>query len=215
MATWLTDLSGLFRGIFKGKRKFRSITHDEIRKERLRLEQTEIKLVEEIEAIETEKRQRFARGAAESSQRMQLIEARKFKELDAQAKQKDTQLALISKQIRVVSGLGVLKEKETILSDMGVSSVVGDMDLESLAKYVDSATVNGELQITRLGEILNVLESPDGSTSLGEDDEEVLSVLAAMQETQTEEQAGDTEAPERGLEKAQKALDKNNEDDPI
>jgi hypothetical protein len=201
-------LRGFVSGLFAGKRKFRNIDLDEIRKERVRLEQTEMALVEEVERIETQKQDLFSRGAAEKSQRLQLIAARKIKELDAKAKQKDKQLALVSRQARVLSGLASVKENEAVLQDMGVSSIIGDMDLGSLAKYIDQATVDGELRMERLGEILELVESSDMEGLAVGDDEDVLAILTAMQQAHAEADAGDAESIQRGMKSAQEAMDK-------
>ena len=65
-------------GSIFGKQRFRSISQDDLRKERVRLEQSERALVEEIERIEVDKKKLFDRGTGEKSQRLQLITARKI-----------------------------------------------------------------------------------------------------------------------------------------
>jgi len=206
-------LRDLASGLFSGKRKFSNIDLDELRKERIRLEQTEMGLVEEVEQIEAQKQELFSQGAAEKSQRLQLIAARKIKELDAKAKQRDKGLTVVSHKARVLSGLISIKENEAILQDMGISSLVSGMDLVSLAKYIDQATVDGELRMERLGEVLGLVESNDMDVAGPEEDEDVLAILTAMQQAGAEQDAGNATDVSDGSKLAQETLNTARQED--
>jgi hypothetical protein len=211
MADWIGNIKGLAGGIiglFSNKRKLSSISADEIRQERIRLEQTEMKLLSEIEGIEGEKKELFAKGAQENSQRMQLVLARKIKELDALAKGRDKQLAIISRQSRVLSGLSVLKENDSVLREMGISNLVGSMDLVDLERFIERASVQGEFQMEKLGQILEVVEGGDDIAYGQDEDEDTLAIIAAMQEAKTEQESGNADAIEQGIKSTQDVLDK-------
>ena len=211
MADLISNIKGIAGGIvglFCSKRKLSGISGDEIRKERIRLEQTEMKLLGEIENIESEKTELFARGAREKSQRMQLVMARKIKELDSLAKGRDGQLSVISRQSRVLSGVAVLKENDSILREMGISNLVGSMDLADLERFIERASVQGEFRMEKLGRILEVVEGGGDIAYGADEDEDTLAIVAAMQEAGSEQANGSVDAIEQGAKSAQAVLDK-------
>ncbi len=198
------------------KRKFSKIALDEIRKERIRLEQAEIKLLDEVSNLEKEKKDLFARGASENSQRMQLVMARKIKELDSRAKGRDKQLSMISRQLRVLSGMAMLKENEALTKDMGISSIIGSMDLMDLEKYIERAMVDGEFQMEKLGSVLEALEGAENTLVGADEDDDTMAIVAAMQAAAASQSAGEATgdaAIETGLADVQKVLDKQKQAD--
>ena len=212
MVDWLGNMKGLAGSLanrFSGKRNFNKISADEIRQERIRLEQVEMKILKEVEGIEKEKKELFSQGTQESSQRIQLILARKIKELDAKAKGMDKQLAMVSRQSRVLSGLTILKENESLLKEMGVSNIINSMDMTNLEKYIEQATVQGEFQMEKLGRILEVVEGADDSVIGQDEDEDTLAIMAAMQQAKTSQNGGDNVAINEGMKSAQEILDKS------
>ena len=212
MADWLGNMKGLVGGIanmFSGKRDFNKVSADEIRQERIRLEQVEMKILKEVEGIEKEKKELFSQGTQESSQRIQLISARKIKELDAKAKGMDKQLSMVSRQSRVLSGLTILKENQSILKEMGVSNIINSMDMANLEKYIEQATVHGEFQMEKLGRILEVVEGVDDSVVGQDEDEDTLAIMTAMQQAKAEQDGGDSAAVDEGMKSAQDILDKS------
>ena len=200
------EILGAIKGLFSGKKRLDKITTDELRKERIRLEQVEQRITREVEDVEARKRELFVKGRDESSQRQQVALARKIKELDAGAQAKDRQLAMISRQTRILSGLQILKENQALATDMGVSSIISKMDLDELQAYVEKATVEGQFQMERFAQILKTVETPDGMELAGEDSD-TLAIVAAMQEAREAER--DTpEAVDQGLKKVDQLLHK-------
>jgi len=210
------EILGAIMGLFSGKKRLDKISMDELRKERIRLEQVEQRITHEVDGLEVRKRELFAKGKDESSQRQQVALARKIKELDASAQAKDRQLAMVSKQMRILSGMQILKENQALIKDMGVSSLISKMDLDELQQYVEKATVEGQFQMERFEQILKTVEGPAGAELAGED-EDTLAIVAAMQEAREAEQ--DTpEAVNQGLKKVDEVLHKKSAEqtqDPI
>ncbi|MCD6390815.1 MAG: hypothetical protein J7L92_02270, partial [Dehalococcoidia bacterium] len=75
----------------KRKGSIEKVTQDELRIEKIRLDQLEAKHIQRVEKIEKEKEELFRKGVNEGSQRKQTIIARRIKELDSQAKNLDRQ----------------------------------------------------------------------------------------------------------------------------
>jgi len=199
-------LLGRIKGLVFGKKRLEKIPIDELRKERLRLEQIEGRVGRDIEELEQRKGQLFLKGKDESSQRQQIAIARKIKELDASAKGKDRQLAMVSRQMRILAGLVTLKENQSLARELGVSSIISKMDLDELQAYVDKATVEGQFQMERFAEILKTMEAGEG-VELGEaEDADTLAIVAAMQEAKGAEVADPDAAVETGIRKVDEIL---------
>ena len=201
------EILNTIKGLFSGKKRLSKISPDELRKERIRLEQVEQRITREVEELESRKRELFVKGRDEASQRQQVGLARKIKELDAAAQGKDRQLAMISRQMRILSGFATLKENEALIKDLGVSSIISKMDLTELQTFVDKATVEGQFQMERFAEILKTIESPEGMELAGED-EDTLAIVAAMQEARDAEQDAPEASIEEGLQKVDELLHK-------
>jgi hypothetical protein len=201
------EILGAIKGLFSGKKRLDKISMDELRKERIRLEQVEQRITREIDDLEARKRELFAKGRDEASQRQQVALARKIKELDASAQAKDRQLAMMSRQTRILSGMQILKENQALVQDMGVSSLISKMDLEELQQYVEKATVEGQFQMERFAQILKTIEAPEGTELAGEDDD-TLAIVAAMQEARDAEQDSPEAAVDEGLKKVDQLLRK-------
>jgi hypothetical protein len=162
------------------------ISMDDLEKERVRLEQIEKRLSADLDEVEQSKQQLFEQGRQEKSQRRQVALARKIRDLDSAARAKDRQLSMVSKQSRVLTGLLMLKENQQVMQGLGVLGTVGKMDLGRLEAMVERATVEGQFQMERFTQVLGALESPELS-EIGEEDEEVLDIVAAMQESREAE----------------------------
>lgn len=193
------------KGLLTGKKRLDRISVDELRKERLRLEQVEQRIGREVDGLESRKRDLFAKGRDEASQRQQIAMARKIKELDSTAQAKDRQLAMISRQLRILSGFSMIKENQALVKDLGVSSIVSKMDLGELQTFVERATVEGQFQMDRFAEILKTLEVPEGMEMAGEDDD-TLAIVAAMQEAREAEQDTPEAAVDAGMKKVDDVL---------
>jgi len=170
------------RGLFTQKKtSIDQVDPEELRRERIKMEQNENRMMREIELVEQQKEDFFRKGVDGGSQRQKLQIARKIKELDAQVKAKDKQLALISKNLRVLSGLAQIKDNQNLLADLGVSGLLSTMDLEQIQDYVERATVEGQFQMERFAGLLDAIDSGDDLDALNAEDADTRAILEAMQ----------------------------------
>ena len=182
------------KGLFSRGRTIDDITLDELQREKIRLDQDEAKLVRHVEELESQKKQLFLRGKDETSERQQMIVARKITELDAQARNLDRQLQFISRQLRTINGFIQLKENRRALRDSGLISVLGRIDLERLQKYVQDALVDGVFQMKKFEEIMGRLEDGQALDSELPEEKGVLEIVSLMR------QAKEAEASPEGVE---------------
>lgn len=174
----------LFRGWFQRKSttSFSKLDPEAIRRERIRIEQTEIKITKDIEDLEQHKAALFTKGTRCTSDRQRLQIARKIKELDGLIRAKDQQLALISKNQRVLQGVAQLKENERLLRDLGMEGLVGKMDLTELHSYIEQSTVEGQFQMERFTKLLESLDGAESVYQGAPADAEIQAIVEAMQQ---------------------------------
>jgi len=162
------------------QKTLQKVSPEDIRRERIKVEQTEIRVTREIEDFESQKEAFFAKGVNAGSERQKLQYARKVKELDGQVKARDQQLSLISRNLRVLNGISQLKENERVLRDLGMEGLVNSMDLTELQSFVEKATVEGQFQMDKFNEILGSLDSAEGVYQFESDDSDTMAILEAM-----------------------------------
>ena len=184
--------------LFGKSKKLKDITLDELRRERIRLEQEERRYTGRIEGIEEEKKALFIAGKDETSRRKRVILARKIKEKDLEAKNVDKNLQWFSRQLRTMNGLLQLKEMERILQQSGISAIISNLDLQELQIYVDQATVEGQFHMDKFSDILSTLEESDRVVGALKEDEDIMAIVDAMEEAGAVEEV-DPEALHRGL----------------
>lgn len=167
-----------------GKAKKRSIEDvpvEELKREKVRMEQEERKLLNEIRTLEAQKRALFDEGVRKASEREQRVFARRIKELDAQSNNYDRLLQSISKQMRVLNGLVQIKERIRMDKEWGIAGLVSNLNLEDLMAYVSEASVTGEFNMNMFDDVLNVLEKNDVFSPNFQEDEDVLEIMKEMQ----------------------------------
>ena len=171
-----------FKGWFGDRKQtLEDLSLDEMRKEKIRLDQEEKKLMLRLDQIEEQKKKVFLMGREEPSERKKMVLARKFKELDVQAKSMERNLQYFSKQLRIINGFMNLKENRRILQESGLTAIISNMDLQELQIYVDQASIDGTFQLEKLQEVLGTLE--EGSSITGEipEDRDVTEVYRMME----------------------------------
>lgn len=154
---------------------------DDLKKEKVRLDQRERTMVDELKDIESQKRKLFEEGVNNASEREQRIIARRIKELDGRAQNMDRMLKNVSKQMRILNGLIQLKERARFMSESGVASVLKDLDLQDLVIYIDQATVDGEFQEEKFDDLLRTLEKAEAVSPEYNEDPDVLDIMKEMQ----------------------------------
>lgn len=193
---------------FQGKKNIERIGRDEIRQEKIRLDQEERKLISRVESLENEKKKLFEEGVKEGSERKQLILARKIKEVDSQADHYDRQLRSVAHQIRVMNGLMMIKDQ--VGSSPDRKALVEKIPIEKLALYVEKATVKGEFAQERIQDVLRTVEE-GGDVISAMDAGEEEDVKQIVKIFQTARSSG--EAAEVGIEKVDKVLSKGREEE--
>jgi len=178
LVKWLKSLFSSSKPV--DQKTLQKVSPEDIRRERIKVEQTEIRVTREIEDFESQKEAFFAKGVNAGSERQKLQYARKVKELDGQVKARDQQLSLISRNLRVLNGISQLKENERVLRDLGMEGLVNSMDLTELQSFVEKATVEGQFQMDKFNEILGSLDSAEGVYQFESDDSDTMAILEAM-----------------------------------
>lgn len=193
---------------FQGKKNIEKLGKDEIRIEKIRLDQEEKKLIQRVETLENEKKKLFDEGVKEGSERKQLILARKIKEIDSQADHYDRQLRSIAHQIRIMNGLMMIKEQ--IGSSPERKALVEKIPIEKLALFVEKATVKGEFAQEQLQDIMRTVEE-GGDVMAAMDRGEEEDVKQIVKIFQTAKASG--EASDTALVKVDKVLSKGREEE--
>ena len=168
------------RGWFRPRPTLAQLAPETIRKERIRIEQTALKLTREIEEGEAQKEEFFRKGVEGGSDRQRLQIARKIKQLDAIVQAKDKQLALISKNLQVLNSIAQLKENERLLTELGMDGVVSKMDMEEVQQYIERATVEGQFQMERFTQLLRSVQEAEDLYSVDGCDADTQAIMAAM-----------------------------------
>jgi hypothetical protein len=166
------------------KRTIADITLDDLRREKIRLDQEERKMLARLREVEADKRKLFEEGVKNASEREQRVLARKIKELDVEAKNMDRNLEYFSKQLRIINGFIQLKDNQRLLAEAGISSIISGIDLLDLQKYVDKATVDGEFHMDKFKEVLTTLEESGNVAGTIREDDDVMAIVRAMQQAQ-------------------------------
>jgi hypothetical protein len=151
-----------------------------IRRERIRIEQTEQKIAKRIEELEGEKAALFTKGVGCTSDRQRMQIARKIKELDGVIRSKDQMLAMISKNQRVLQGMAQIKDLTHLLGELGMEGLVGKMDLVELQSYIEQTTVEGQFQIERFAGLVESLDGAEAAFQTSGSDDETLAIMEAM-----------------------------------
>ena len=190
MFNWLSDQ-------FKKSTPVRTlddVSEDELRREQVRLEQQEKKFAKEIDDLEEQKKKLFADGqrAAGSVHRQRSI-AQRIVGVDRQVKLTDRKLRAISKQLQAINNFLYLKQSRRELEGSGLFSIINSMDLEDLDGWIESASIDGELNMKRLEDMLVRVNSSMDLAEPITDDNEISAIMEMFQ------QGGELDDLETGL----------------
>jgi hypothetical protein len=166
--------------LFNKKKSISDIGIDELRKEKIRLEQEEARYMRKVDDLEKQKKELLIRGVAEGSDRQKRALALKIKEIDVEARNKDRNLQFFSKQQRIINGFLQIKENEKILQQAGVLSLVNQLDLQSLQTYVEQASMEGAFHLDKFESIIGTIEDGDRVTSPMRDEEDIEEIMKLM-----------------------------------
>ena len=183
---------------------------DDLRKEKIRQDQEQRKLLARLREVEAEKKKLFEEGVRNSSEREMRVIARRIKEIDVEASNMDHMLQMISKQMRIINGFLQVKERARVLEESGLSNIFKNMDLQDLIKHIENASVNGEFQEDKFNELLRTMEEADSISPGYKEDGDVMDIMKAMQ--QAREAADSPEAMQKQFEAmSQKMREKQQE----
>lgn len=162
------------------KQTLNNVDSEQLRRDRIRIEQTELSYTREIEELEKSKEDLFRKGVEGSSDRQRIQLIRKMKQLDAQIQGKDRQLALLSKNLQVLNTIAQIKENERMFQDLGLESVVNSLDLSEVQAYIERATIEGQFQMERFTKLVKSATIADGVYEAEELDSETQAILEIM-----------------------------------
>lgn len=163
------------------KMKLEEIPLDALKKERTVLEQEEKKTLTRLRELEARKRQLFSEGVqANISDREQTVLARKIKELDSEVAGLDTALQVLSKQMRVITGLVQVKERSLMLSPSS-NTILSQLNMDDVLQYVNMASADGEFQINKFDDLLRAMEMNNSIAPEYKEEADVLEIKKAMQ----------------------------------
>jgi len=154
---------------------------DDLRREKIRLDQEERKMLSRLREVEGQKRNLFEEGVRNASEREQRVIARRIKELDVEAASMDRTLQAISKQTRIINGLLQVKERYRFMAESGVSGLLKDIDLQDLIIYIDKASVDGEFHLDKFDELIRALEEAEAVAPGFKEDKDVQDIVLQMQ----------------------------------
>jgi hypothetical protein len=167
----------------KKPRTLDDISEEELLREKVRLEQQQKKYIREIDDLEEQKTQLFNEGqeAAGSVHRQRSI-AQRIVAIDRQVKLTDRKLRAISKQLQAVSNFSYLKQSKRELENSGLFGIINEMDLEELDRWIEQASVDGELNMTKLEDMLQRVSAGMDLADDIEDEPEVAAIMEMFQQ---------------------------------
>lgn len=188
--------------------KLEDVPLDTLKMEKIQLEQQEKKTLTRLREIELRKRQLFSEGVqGQSSEREQMVLARKIRDMDGEAAGLDQVLQALSKQMRVINGLVQIKERSLILSSSS-QTILSQLNMDDVLRYVNISSADGEFQMTKFDDLLNAMNLNASIAPEYREDKDVLDIMKAMQRAR---EAG--EASEEQIDAELKALDEKKKDD--
>lgn len=164
------------------KTKLQDLSLDDLKYELVHLEQDERKTLANLREIEEKKKQLFAAAVSAGSDREKLSFARKIKQLDIEAGSLDKELQMNSRQQRAVNGLYLLKKRTEKTSESGLNTILSQIDMGELLRYIDTASTDGEFHMDKFDEILRGLEDAEMVSPEFREDKDVMDIFAAIQQ---------------------------------
>ena len=164
------------------KVKLQDLSLDNLKYELVHLEQDERKTLASLTEIEEKKKQLFAAAVSAGSDREKLSYARKIKQLDLEAASLDKELQMNSRQQRAINGLYLLKKRTEKSSETGLNTILSQIDMGELLRYIDTASTDGEFHMDKFDEILRGLEDAELAAPEFREDKDVMDIFAAIQQ---------------------------------
>ena len=141
----------------KGKPTLKSLSIDDLKREHVSVETEWNKLIDESEkntADDAQLKEEYRAAHTAGKVPMKRIIAQKLQNLQLKQKGIETRLAYTTKMLQTVTGLLTIKENMVFFENLGVGSLLTQMDIGELERYVMDATVEGKLQQDKLAAML-------------------------------------------------------------
>jgi hypothetical protein len=193
-------------GLFGRQKTIDQIPVEELKRERVTLEQKESRVKREVGTLESRKNELFMKGKDAASSRDRLDFARQVKDADTEIRGKDRDLAMIRNFTRVVKGLIQVKERVALFQDVKVATIISRLPVQQLANYVDRAMVGERLEMEKLATLLNAVEGGMDMNTEAVDDASVVAIAAAMEEARAADEAGRPEGVSAAADKVDQIL---------
>lgn len=215
-----------FSGLFSRKKTIKNINAEELRKERIGLDNEERRLEKDIRRLNDDDQMILSEYAAASNsgnQHQKRILARKIQDVRSQINTLDQRHSFLTKQMRVVSGLILIKENEAFFKRLGANSKLDSMDMVELQQYVEQATIDGELTSEKLETLATAMNEANaayceseadgglGEFMTGLDNELEQQGVITTEETSTEDLDTAISALDRELSKPKSSTEHNSE----
>jgi len=175
------DLLGMTETEEVKKATLNDIKMEDAQRGKIRLEHKQNVLLNEIRDVEKQKRALFTEGVQKAGAREQKVLALKIKQLDTRMHNLDHTLEAIYVQLRVIDSFIMIKEQESLNTEMGLQSVFGDMDLDELVVFMQKSMEDGELNMTMMKNLADSLEKHNFMGEGFSDDADVLEIMKQMQ----------------------------------
>ncbi len=190
------------------KKSLKNVNANDLNKERINLENEERKIEKSVARLHKDDQQLLSEYAAAKSsndKHQQSMLARKIQEVRHRMQSQDTRHCLITKHMRTVNGLMVLKENEAFFKRIGANSVINNMDMVELQSYVEQATADGELTSEKLESLVATMDEASQVMMEGDGDSGLENFMAGLDN----EVAGTVEAiaDTRGNQELDSAID--------
>jgi hypothetical protein len=141
----------------KGKPTLKSLSVDDLRREHISVETEWNKLIEDSEKVnadDAQLKEEYKAAHAAGKLPIKRTIAQKLQTLELKRKGIDTRLAYTTKMLHAVTGLLTIKENMVFFEKLGVGSLLAQMDIADLERFVLDATVEGTLQQDKLAAAL-------------------------------------------------------------
>ncbi|RLE83649.1 MAG: hypothetical protein DRJ41_04530 [Thermoprotei archaeon] len=172
--------------LFKNKNPLESLTLDDLKRMKIKLEVRMEELSRRIGEIEDEVKKLFEKAKETKSHSEEVFLARRIKALTQEANVLRQSHSSINKELVLVTNLLGIKQHEAFLREAGVWNVLKNVKPELLVRYLAERKVEAEDRERLLNELID-LSSQMWSTEAEEGDvKEILEALRAVKEGQLE-----------------------------
>lgn len=151
-----------------------SLTEDELRTARKKLELARERTLRQIRDLEAQKARLLEEGA-HSDLRGRRDKAHQILDTDEQVRQLDMQHDSVAKEIRFINRLTFLKQNSQQVGELVIDELLGKLDSGKLRNYIEEITIRGSAGSDRLDNLVDMFDqswdqvvTPDGDPKLAQ-----------------------------------------------